>query len=219
MNWFRLSPKEKRAILEKHTGPRIDLARRFGVHPDTIYDAARNLGLPPMGPCGAKEELREKIKALVKEGGRSYTQMAKLLGVTKGTVAGQIDRMGLTGSLPSQGPQRLTPSPPLEDIPDDQPLPGSTPATLEHVSGCRWPVTGGYCNDPLHDKSFCAPHALKARPSRKMNGLDLLDRLPFRTSNAKVKQIMNSFVHDKMVKYRIVSPGEYLYYQTKTPPE
>lgn len=213
-----MSTAQRIAALKSHKGPWTVLAKRLGTSPDSIYSAVARHGIQGPGSARApKTELREKIKALVMEGGRSYTQMAELLGVTKGTVAGQIDRMGLTGVLPTSGPQRAAPV--LVDIPDDQPLPGSTPAPLEHVTGCRWPVTGGFCNNPSHRKSLCPDHARKSRPASNNHALALVAKLPFRTKNAEIKKIMNGLVHEGVVKYRIVAPGEYSYRISKTPPE
>lgn len=213
-----MSTAQRIAAMKAHKGTWVELAKKLKTSADSVYSAAARHKIEgPGSPAPAKTELREKIKALVKEGGRSYSQIAALLGVTKGTVAGQVDRMGLTGLLPATGP--LRPSAPLVDIPDDQPLRGSTPAPLEDVTGCRWPVVGGFCNNPSHRKSFCPVHAAKSRPASGNHALALVAKLPFRTKNAEIKKVMNGLVHEGIVKYRIVGLGEYEYRTSKTPPE
>lgn len=52
------------------------------------------------------------------------------------------------------------------------PLPGSSPVTLEHMTGCKWPVSDPFgprgtpdlfCNcEPAQGSSYCPAHALRA---------------------------------------------------------
>lgn len=52
-----------------------------------------------------------------------------------------------------------------------QPLPGSRPVTMEHMTGCKWPVghpygteTALFCNcEPMEGKPYCREHAERSR--------------------------------------------------------
>lgn len=47
------------------------------------------------------------------------------------------------------------------------PLAGSSPVSLEDVTGCRWPIGHTppftFCNQPIHAGSYCAAHDARSR--------------------------------------------------------
>jgi hypothetical protein len=56
----------------------------------------------------------------------------------------------------------LVPDSRLLSSPVWQPLPGTTPVSLEHRTGCAWPVTRAsphlFCNEPKVRGSYCQHH-------------------------------------------------------------
>lgn len=99
-------------------------------------------------------ERRRAVVPLIEEG-LSASQMAARLKTTRNAIIGFCHRHGIP--MTPQAPRELLPP-----APDDPPLAGSTPTSLMDTTGCRWPVQGGFCNNPRHMKSYCETHYAKA---------------------------------------------------------
>lgn len=127
------------------------------------------------------------------DGHKSAGQIAEILGITRNRVIGVVHRHkgairltgAATGAARAKKRKRATMTPDRKvkfprtpkAIADAlvngeawRPLPGSAPATLEHRSGCVWPVTVGgrtlFCNCSVPDDrklKYCDVHMGKYR--------------------------------------------------------
>ena len=141
------------------------IAREFGVWPDTIQKRAKKLGLIikrfKRGDKWPKEDdavLKEKLEA-----GLSYSEIANILGVTRGAVAGRVYRLGLKSKNSRPVGGRMTPRgqkrqaqkwsqyairlPAREPAPilafDEEDLAGAVIfSELTSSKQCRWPIKG-----------------------------------------------------------------------------
>jgi hypothetical protein len=154
--------------------------------------------------------LREAVRTLLPQG-FTYGEIAEKTGFTRNAVAGVAFRLniktGRDNPPPKAGLEKI-------EVPNDPPLAGSTPTPLLETTGCRWPVEGGFCNCKVHKKLYCATHhkmAYRAAPD------DLLNKLPFSTSNQKIQKAMHFYVQAGLVSYRKLDNGSYRY-AMKTPP-
>lgn len=127
--------------------------------------------------------------------GYSATQIGAHLGRTRNAVLGRLNRSGVVGQKkgprPAKPPQPLAAKPkrtysaPRSETPPDpegvkllstevwNPLPGTEPVELEHVTGCRWPLgsiedgTFCMCNEPrVGNSSYCGTHKRASEPKR-----------------------------------------------------
>ena len=167
-----------------------DMARAMGLATD-----ARARGLPRnqyLADDPARQELHAKVKELYLEQ-YSYSTIAEICfrtglshNITKGAVAGIINRMGLGAGGRKPGPHPGTPKPrSIRPVPDSS-LSGAPPLPLSmtrmslpldtriltihelSVNTCRWPVCEDatcdvagkiYCGAPISPKSsYCPGH-------------------------------------------------------------
>lgn len=212
---------EKLEAVRNHSGAWSLLGKKVGAHRDTVYKFAKSHGIASTwapSPSG----LADSIKELIEAGGLTYSQIGKKLGVTKNVVVGHADRLGLTKKrADSPAPSPLPPAPPsrgLITIPDDPALPGSKPVPLADLTGCKWPVVGGFCNNPMHGPAYCLEHDQKSRPRGSLHPAILMEKMPFSTKDKRVKSLMNQLVKEGLVLYNILPDGRYRYFQKRTPP-
>lgn len=107
------------------------------------------------------------VAAMAKEG-LSASQIARRFrGVSKNAVINLCARRGYKlHGRPPKPPKavaainrpRLPPPDATNFPPLRAPLPGPAPVGITEVTGCRWPVEGGFCNHKRHVKSYCATH-------------------------------------------------------------
>ena len=125
--------------------------------------------------------------------GYSASQIGVHLGRTRNAVLGHLNRSGVVGQKRVARPTKPTeplaarpkrtqsqPMPKVDPNPEGvkllstevwNPLPGSKPVPIEHVTGCRWPINDPrdddfcMCNEPRVDKSsYCASHKRASEP-------------------------------------------------------